>query len=148
MGLRRGVVSRAWVSGPGAIALREAVKHRHARITSRRWCGGSERGEAWRLPPRLAVSGTPATGRYATSCLPAPRWDAPVRGEPPPRRAGGRSGSGPSLSCRPPSDMVAYPPICCPVNPSMGLRPANITSPTTFHTALGNCASIADIVLG
>ena len=35
-----------------------------------------------------------------------------------------------------------------PANSSVGLRPADTTSPASFHTALGNCASIAGTVLG
>src|SRR5215204_465249 len=35
-----------------------------------------------------------------------------------------------------------------PANSSVGLRPANTTSPAPFHTALVNCASIAGTVLG
>ena len=35
-----------------------------------------------------------------------------------------------------------------PANPSMGLRPANTTSPASFHTAIRDSADIARTVLG
>ena len=38
--------------------------------------------------------------------------------------------------------------IVRPANPSMGLRPANTTSPASYRTALGDSESVADTVLG
>jgi hypothetical protein len=38
--------------------------------------------------------------------------------------------------------------IVRPANPSMGLRPANSTSPASSCTALGDSESVADTVLG
>jgi hypothetical protein len=39
-------------------------------------------------------------------------------------------------------------PVVRPANPSMGLGPANTTSPAPFHTALSDSASLAGTVLG
>ena len=39
-------------------------------------------------------------------------------------------------------------PVVRPANPSMGLRPANTTSPAYLHTSLSDRASIAGSVLG
>ena len=44
--------------------------------------------------------------------------------------------------------LVPDNPVVRPANPSMGLRPANTTSPASFHTALGDSANIAGTVLG
>ncbi len=44
--------------------------------------------------------------------------------------------------------LVTDNPLVRPANPSMGLRPANTTSPAAFRTALSNSASIAGTVLG
>ena len=44
--------------------------------------------------------------------------------------------------------VVADNSVVRPANPSMGLRPAQTTSPASFHTTLGNCTSIAGTVLG
>jgi len=44
--------------------------------------------------------------------------------------------------------LVSANPVVRPANPSMGLGPANSTSPASFHTAIGDSADIADIVLG
>jgi hypothetical protein len=44
--------------------------------------------------------------------------------------------------------LVPDNPVVRPANPSMGLRAANTTSPTSFHTALGDSADISGTVLG
>ena len=44
--------------------------------------------------------------------------------------------------------LVPYKPLVRRANPSMGLGPANTTSPAYLHTALGNSANIAGSVLG
>jgi hypothetical protein len=44
--------------------------------------------------------------------------------------------------------LVTDNPLVRPANLSMGLRPASPTSAASFHTTLGDCASIAGIVLG
>src|SRR5215208_70721 len=44
--------------------------------------------------------------------------------------------------------LVPDNPVVRPANSSMGLRPANTTSPASFHTALGDSADIAGTVLG
>jgi hypothetical protein len=46
------------------------------------------------------------------------------------------------------SYLVTDNPIVRPANPSMGLRPANTTSPAYLHTSLSDRASIAGSVLG
>ena len=44
--------------------------------------------------------------------------------------------------------LVTYHELLRPTNPSMGLGPANATTSSSFHTALGDIESIADTVLG
>jgi len=44
--------------------------------------------------------------------------------------------------------LVTYHALLRPTNPSMGLGPANTTTSSSFHTALGDIESIADAVLG
>ena len=44
--------------------------------------------------------------------------------------------------------LVPDKPLVRPANPSMGLRPANTTSPAYLHAALGNSANIVGSVLG
>jgi hypothetical protein len=44
--------------------------------------------------------------------------------------------------------LVPGKPVDRPANPSMGLGPANSTSPASFHTAIGDSADISGIVLG
>ena len=44
--------------------------------------------------------------------------------------------------------LVSANPVVRPANPSMGLRPANSTSPASFLTALGDSANSAGTVLG
>ena len=44
--------------------------------------------------------------------------------------------------------LVPYKQVVRPANPSMGLGPANTTSPAYLHTAIGNSANNAGSVLG
>ena len=44
--------------------------------------------------------------------------------------------------------LVSGKPVVRPANPSMGLGPANSTSPASFHTAIRDSADIARTVLG
>jgi hypothetical protein len=44
--------------------------------------------------------------------------------------------------------LVSANPVVRPANPSMGLGPANTTSPASFLTAIGDSANSAGTVLG